>query len=446
MKITKKSLEIVEDIAKTIEGGTFHHHYHILLDIANTYENDYWLTYLEIGAYAGGSASLMMHRPKTNIISIDLGTPIPYETVLKNVWKYNKGNNYTYIKGNSGQKEIVEKVKNLQVDMLFIDGDHSYYGVWNDFLNYSRLVKPNGYIIFDDYNDHKNSPLVKSAVDHIVNQLDIDYEIIGTFKNIYNAKGLEDTNQLGNCFVIKKLDKQKGFNVPIAVNIATYRKNEKSILSLEKTLDSVFAQDYQNFKVFLLGDDYSHVAEIEKLIKKYSSEKLFFKNLLFSRERKYHSDKTTIWKYGGTNCFNIAIDLAQEEGYDYICHLDHDDIWTTDHLTEIVKAIEITGSDFICTKAKHINGTFLPLIFNYNEKYTKFLPIYNGIIHSSVCMNFNKIPLRYNDLWLNTNINNDKILSGDSDMWERCRKFILKNSLRSFCVNKVTVYHNTENS
>jgi hypothetical protein len=447
MITTQKSLDIVRDISAKMEGSTFHHHYHILLDIANTYPVEYNLTYLEIGAYAGGSACLMMHRPNTTIISIDLGWPIDPEIVLKNVWNFNKhGNSYSYIKGNSSHIDTISRVKDVKVDILFIDGDHSYYGVWNDFLNYNDLVKPNGYIVFDDYYDHEHSPMVKSAVDHITNQLHNDYEIIGTLKNIHNAKGLEKTNQFSNCFIIKKLDKQRGYNVPIAVNISTYRKDDTTIIKMEKTLDSVFNQTYTNYKIFLIGDDYTKPEEIINLLNKYPTDKIYFKNLDFSRERKYHNDKTTIWRYGGTNSYNHSIDIALDNGFDYVAHLDHDDIWSVDHLQEIVKCIEITGADFICTRAEHITGPHLPLIFTTYEKYVPFMPIYNGIIHSSVCMNFNKIPLRYRDLWLDTGVNNKQTLPADGDMWERCRKYMLKNNLRSFCVNKITVKHETENT
>ena len=135
-KTSKESLEIVQHISDTMEGNTFHHHYHILLDIANSYPKDYKLTYLEIGAYAGGSACLMMYRPNTDIFSIDLGKPIHPQIVYNNVLKHNQyGNNYNYIEGNSNDHDIINRIQHLQVDILFIDGDHSYLGVWKDYLN-----------------------------------------------------------------------------------------------------------------------------------------------------------------------------------------------------------------------------------------------------------------------------------------------------------------------
>lgn len=202
-KITKESLEILRVISDKINNQTFHHHYHILYDIANSYNTSYELNYLEIGCYAGGSACLMLQRPKTNVISIDIGYPIDKEIVIENVQKLNIHNNrYTYIKGDSKNNEIISDLKNKLgdnlIDILFIDGDHSYDGVINDFNNYERFVRPGGYIVFDDYNDSKSSPEVKIAVDNLNFY---NYESLGVFGNEFGARPVELKS---NEFVIKK--------------------------------------------------------------------------------------------------------------------------------------------------------------------------------------------------------------------------------------------------
>jgi len=125
---TKESLIITKRISDEMEGKTFHHHYHILYDIIKTYPDDYSLNYVEIGCYAGGSASLVSQRKNTNIFSIDLGTPISPEIPIKNVKKFNIfDNEYEYIKGDSQKKESLEKLKTFidDIDVLFIDGDHT---------------------------------------------------------------------------------------------------------------------------------------------------------------------------------------------------------------------------------------------------------------------------------------------------------------------------------
>ena len=211
LKPTQKSLDMVAQIATVLP--TFHHHYHILYDIAETF-GDKKINYVEVGAYAGGSSCLMLQRPNTTIASIDLGEPISKGEVLENVIMYKNNNNYyKYIQGNSQvvetKNKVIEVLNNSRVlgysnkiDILFLDGDHSFNAVMADFVMYSDLVNVGGYIIFDDYNDSVYSPEVKQAVDALLPTL-VDYEVIGTFKNELGAYPSELLE--GNCFVIKRI-------------------------------------------------------------------------------------------------------------------------------------------------------------------------------------------------------------------------------------------------
>jgi cephalosporin hydroxylase len=206
MHITEHSLNLVKFISSEINNQTFHHHYHILYDIANSYPVDCTLNYVEIGCYAGGSACLLLQRKNTNVISIDLGTPIHPSVVNENVNKLNKhNNNYNYIQGSSHDLEIFNKLIEYidEIDILFIDGGHSHNDVILDYEMYSELVKSGGYVIFDDYNDYQHSPQVKPAVDKIISNLKNSYNIIGTIKNILEARPSHLID--GNCFIIKKL-------------------------------------------------------------------------------------------------------------------------------------------------------------------------------------------------------------------------------------------------
>jgi predicted O-methyltransferase YrrM len=211
LKPTQTSLDILREIATSV--STFHHHYHILYDIANTFGNKN-INYVEIGAYAGGSSCLMLQRLNTNIISIDLGEPIPKAVVFENIIKYKNNNNYyKYIQSNSQSIETKNKLIEVlndsnvgcsnKIDILFIDGDHSLYGVVADFNLYCDLVNVGGYIVFDDYNDSVHSPDVKKVLDEIILPNLVGYEVIGTFENILNAYPSELKD--GNCFVIKRI-------------------------------------------------------------------------------------------------------------------------------------------------------------------------------------------------------------------------------------------------
>ena len=202
IKITENSLNLLRSIAEIVP--TFHHHQHILFDIANHYPKDYLINYVEIGCYAGTSACLMLQRPNTQVTSIDLGFPLNKQSVLYNINKWNHHKNrYDFIQGNSKDQHIKEHLLDIvtKIDILFIDGDHCAKAVQSDFSMYKELIADKGFIVFDDYNDVINCPEVKVAVDFIMEYAS-DFKKIGSFKNVFEAypKELKE----GNCFVIRK--------------------------------------------------------------------------------------------------------------------------------------------------------------------------------------------------------------------------------------------------
>lgn len=97
---------------------------------------------LEIGVDSGGTLKLWRELvgPRGTVIGVDVNE--------------NKIDEAVYIRGNSHDIEIVKKVKKelkgKKVDFLFIDGDHSYYGVKMDFDYFKRFVKKGGLIGFHD--------------------------------------------------------------------------------------------------------------------------------------------------------------------------------------------------------------------------------------------------------------------------------------------------------
>jgi cephalosporin hydroxylase len=204
--ITRQSIDVLNNIITKMENKSFHNHYHIIYDICNSFNHD--VTYLEIGAYAGGSASLAAsHKNVKCVFSIDIGKPIPKEIPIRNVnnFKHEKCS-YRYFEGSSYDSTIINDVhKNVNaVDILFIDGDHSYDAVLKDFNNYKDLVKSGGYIIFDDYLDAKHSPRVRGAVDFIVQNLNNDeFEILGSL-SYPELKYTNWDNTSSNEFIIRK--------------------------------------------------------------------------------------------------------------------------------------------------------------------------------------------------------------------------------------------------
>lgn len=108
----------------------------------------------EIGTASGGTLFLLTQvcRPDALLLSIDLG--LSFERRLVHARFAGRGQQIVSIRGDSRTPQTLARVRSLlrghRLDLLFIDGDHSYEGVKSDFANYSPLVRPGGLIVLHD--------------------------------------------------------------------------------------------------------------------------------------------------------------------------------------------------------------------------------------------------------------------------------------------------------
>jgi len=122
-------------------------------------------TVLEIGTANGGTLYLWtkVADPNAILISVDLpGGPfgggyhawkVPFYRSFGSV-----GQKIHLLRMDSHDETTLREVERilggLKVDFLFIDGDHSYEGVKQDFQMYGKLVKPGGIVAFHDICPH----------------------------------------------------------------------------------------------------------------------------------------------------------------------------------------------------------------------------------------------------------------------------------------------------
>jgi predicted O-methyltransferase YrrM len=120
---------------------------------------------LEIGTAAGGTFFLLARaaHPEATIISLDLPggefgggyanwkTQVFRRAVLK-------GQIPHFIRSDSHSIESLEQVRGIlggaPLDVLFIDGDHTYEGVKRDFELYAPLVRRGGMVVLHDIAQH----------------------------------------------------------------------------------------------------------------------------------------------------------------------------------------------------------------------------------------------------------------------------------------------------
>jgi hypothetical protein len=232
----------------------------------------------------------------------------------------------------------------------------------------------------------------------------------------------------------------------IAISISTYyRQDGKSAKYLRRCLDSIDQQLHRDFVVYLYGDNYDPYDELSTIISEYESRFIIkHKNLPVAIERtRYINGGLDLWRCGGSNCSNIIIDDILTDGLEYVAHLDHDDYWSPYHLYVINSVIESEHPAFVYTASTYM-GSILPRIelpigdmVSIQESY----PQPSNLIHSSVCINFNKLPFRYRDTFYEIGIPD----AADADMWRRCAEHIKRNNLKSYLIELVTCFHETEN-
>ena len=148
---------------------------------------------LEIGVWRGDTAIEMLkfsRNKKVNYYGVDLfdsegvseefirlsGSP-PYSKVVVEATLKSQSPNVTLFQGFS--KDLVTQIQalNVQFDLIFIDGDHSYEAVKEDFELYNNLLSKDGIIFFDDYTEEPGCNRgVKKFIDEL--QSDPKYTII----------------------------------------------------------------------------------------------------------------------------------------------------------------------------------------------------------------------------------------------------------------------------
>jgi cephalosporin hydroxylase len=160
---------------------------------------------LEIGTAQGGTLFLLTKIANERAILISMALPgigknqgyFPYRIPFYKMFA-SKSQKIKLIRQDSHKQATLRKIKNIiknkKIDLLFIDGDHSYEGVKKDFEMYAPLVRDDGIIAFHDIVDIPDDG--SCDVLKFWNEIKHDYEY---------QEFVEDWNQ-GNCGlgVIKK--------------------------------------------------------------------------------------------------------------------------------------------------------------------------------------------------------------------------------------------------
>jgi len=220
----------------------------------------------------------------------------------------------------------------------------------------------------------------------------------------------------------------------IGIVIPTFRKLDGSTYEhLKRALYSVKEQSHSDYKVFLIGDDYTDNDELIELSKIIDNDKIYVENLPIAIERVKYTGNN-LWATGGGNASNMGIRKSIEEGYDYICLLDHDDYFLHNHLKLISDCIENNNTNFITTKC----GPFPDI--HPTGLYTIYRPISSHLYKLTTCVNFKYFNILFRDMIEETG----RPYPGDADLWNRIKADLISKNEFGIFINVVTCVRSEE--
>jgi glycosyltransferase involved in cell wall biosynthesis len=227
----------------------------------------------------------------------------------------------------------------------------------------------------------------------------------------------------------------------LGIVISTYKRPDGTTPQLlSRALQSISTQTYSDYRVYLIGDCYEDSEEFLKLgTSILPPDKIKFYNLKKAVERsKYRVGSEELWCAGGVAATNFGIEKCLEDSIDFICHLDHDDYWNSNHLEVIANVIRLhPEAKFIHTCGTYF-ASYLPRVNVLDSTVVNQMPRPSGVIHSSTCINFKALNIRYRDVYALRR----KLMPADADMWTQINQSAELEEC--FLIKNLTCYHPTE--
>lgn len=226
--------------------------------------------------------------------------------------------------------------------------------------------------------------------------------------------------------------------ITFGIRAITYRRPDgRTPELLARALDSVLAQKYRHWKVFLVGDRYEDDAEFESLAARIPPHRIFATNRWRRTERDVWSGHA-LWMCAGCGAANHSLDVMQGCGVEYVACLDHDDVWSPEHLGTLADCYaRHPEAAFVCTQARHDRLGVVPA--NISEPCcVDGSTLESNVVHSATSWRPGLVPLRYRVLaevapWARR--------PGDLDLWLRIGDCLRGGPWTMMCVPKVTVWH-----
>jgi len=218
----------------------------------------------------------------------------------------------------------------------------------------------------------------------------------------------------------KKLDNLLKIKNPlVSILLPTFNRSE---ILKERAIKSVLSQSYKNFELIIIDD--GSTDNTKATIKKIKDKRIRYIKIKRDKNR-YPNNIENHWFVGPVVALNKGLSLVKG---DWIARIDDDDIWTKQHLKELLSFVKKKKSEFVSSDYLEIRNGIKKIIKPTLEDKK------NGIGHIGGTQTW--MYASYLDFFkYNINSWRKKINRvNDSDMQERFIKIGIKNCY----LNKVT--------
>lgn len=177
------------------------------------------------------------------------------------------------------------------------------------------------------------------------------------------------------------------------VTATYYRANGNSLAYLKRCAEMIFAQTYSNWRWYIVGDCYEPREELQDFVDNLDDQRIHMTNLDTPGERGIVQPEY-MWTSAGAKAANTAMKNAANDGYDWIVHIDDDDVWTSDHLECIADAIaKYPNVNFVYTQSHYVIVPFPPS--KHHDVTRAQPPLPANLMHSSIAFNNKVLNLSY---------------------------------------------------
>lgn len=227
---------------------------------------------------------------------------------------------------------------------------------------------------------------------------------------------------------------------------------------LRDSLGSIKNQTYDNYVVYLIGDAYKGDEEIIKVMDEViPKNKIKYHNLSKPGERNKGFTKEQFRYTAGCGAMNKGLNMAINDGIDYIVRIDHDDKWTPNHLELLAKAYtQYPELAYVFTRSrKKVDAMNSSKKYMYQPSEDRHITtiepnnlgfVYGDVSHSAVSWRPSMIGnIKYRDAQQQSKtepkIPLTKTMPADADMFKRMMDIIKKKGHKYMYIPKLTSFY-----